>query len=157
MKPTTRRLGRGLGAFLDFGPSGEDGAAFVSGAITADATSILETSVASPGRPRGPVPAIARQPVPAPVPVAAPVAAAPAPVEDESLFIDEYIDDFVDVVVPIPAAAPEPVTAPAPVAAPAPAAPVVTRIAPEPQPIAADDNVFIDDVVAPLSFDVDLE
>jgi hypothetical protein len=159
MKPTTRRLGRGLGAFLDFGPSGADGAAFVPDAIRADATSILETSVAPPARALAPV--VVRQPAPAPAPVSppAPVAApaspriadVPPPELDDSVFIDVYIDD---VVAPLPVAAP----APAPVVVPAPAA---TRIAPAPPPEpppAADDNVFIDDVVAPLSFgDVDLE
>ena len=166
MKPTTRRLGRGLGAFLDFGPSGEDGAAFVSGAITADATSILETSVASPVRAPAPAPAVARQPAPAPVPVPAPAAPvtprfvpAPPPVADEPEFIDDvFFDDVMEQpTVAAPVTAPAPVAAPVPVVAPAPVAQAPTRLPPEPPP-ATDDDVFIDDVVAPLSFgDIDLE
>jgi hypothetical protein len=132
MKPPTRRLGRGLGAFLDFGPAGEDGAAFVAESLASDAESILETSAEA--RPA---------PAPAPAPPARVVAAA-APV------------------VPAPPPAARIVTPPpAPPAQPAAAPPVVPVAAPAPPPAPpalADEGVFIDDVVVALTFtDVELE
>ena len=104
MKPAARRLGRGLGAFLDFGPAGDDGAAHVSEVIGApEATSILETSAPAPkpSPPPKPVPPALRpaaRPVPAaaappsppkPVP-AAPQAAKPA-AEEEPAYVDEEV------------------------------------------------------------------
>jgi hypothetical protein len=114
MKPAARRLGRGLGAFLDFGPAGEDGAAFVSEAIEARAPSVLETSAtpvapaapSPPAPPRAapppapPPPAAARPqsaPVPAPAPAPAPRASAPAAPAAPAIASDEpaFVDDVV--------------------------------------------------------------
>jgi hypothetical protein len=169
MKTPARRLGRGLGAFLDFDPKGDDGEAFVEDAI-GGAASVLQTSTTSaetaPSRivvpaARAPAPAVA-SPVaapqsvgraPAPPPPAPrvtvpppPPAAEPAP---EFAFVDDVFvtgDEFVSE--PEPAAPP-----PAPrVAAPAPPP------APAPEPVS--DSAFLDDeiVVTGISFpEVDLE
>jgi hypothetical protein len=114
MKPTTRRLGRGLGAFLDFAPAGEDGAARVGEMIaSAEATSVLETSAPRPPVRSAVVQVVATvvvtAPAPlspaAPAPVAAPVERAPppiakaapvapvdeAPVLDDALFLDDVV------------------------------------------------------------------
>ena len=116
MTTPSRRLGRGLGAFLDFGPADGDGAARVFDAIAAaEAKSILETS--------------AQVAPPKPVPVAA----KPQPV---------------------------PVTAKQSPVAPPKSVPVAPKPAPAPvpEPPAADDSAFIDDIVVGLSFpDVELE
>ncbi len=96
MKPPVRRLGRGLGAFLDFGPAGEDGTAYVADALDARGASVLETSEA-------PVPVV--RPEPRQVPVAAPPrAAAPAPAPappppspppaDDRGFVDDVVLDL---------------------------------------------------------------
>jgi hypothetical protein len=93
MKPTTRRLGRGLGAFLDFGPAGEGGAAYASESPAAETTSILETSVAPPApTPRAPVPAPVRTPAPV-APPAKQVAPPPplAVAADDCAFIDDLV------------------------------------------------------------------
>jgi hypothetical protein len=87
MKPPVRRLGRGLGAFLDFGPAGEDGTAFVADALTARGASVLETSA-----PATPVPR--PEPRPAPVAVAArpSIVAPPAPPPpDDRPFVDDVV------------------------------------------------------------------
>ena len=82
MKSPTRRLGRGLGAFLDLRPVGEDGAAFVSDSRTAETASILDASVAPPEpSPPAPVPRAAKPIAPTPPPVAA----------DECGFIDDLV------------------------------------------------------------------
>lgn len=93
MKPPARRLGRGLGAFLDFAPADETGATRVSDVIAdAQATSVLETSnAASP--PPAPI-----APTPRAVPVPPPPAPAPAPraepVAEPSAFVDEVVLDL---------------------------------------------------------------
>ncbi len=101
MKAPARRLGRGLGAFLDFGEPDEDGAARVERVIAAaDAPSVLETSANGP--PPKPAPrAAVPKPVPPPParvdPPAAPPAAAPpvpkptAPAADDAAFIDDVV------------------------------------------------------------------
>ena len=89
MKSTTRRLGRGLGAFLDFGPAGEDGAAFVADSLAAETTSILETSAAVPPPP-APVPAPARVLLP-PAKLIAPPPPPPLHEADDRAFIDEFV------------------------------------------------------------------
>ena len=115
MKPSTRRLGRGLGAFLDFGPEGQEASAYVPGGTSDEAKSVLETSTQSPAPPaERPVPPPApvlraiSSPTPAPVPVrvAPPATPAPAPVvrrvepepeqapragAEDSPFIDEIV------------------------------------------------------------------
>jgi len=147
MKPSTRRLGRGLGAFLDFGPAGDDGRTQVSDVISSEsATSVIETSG----------PAATRVPAPPPVARAPVVAAARALAPTQSTL-------------PLraPAQAPSPALAPAPrpVAAPLLASerPVVAP-APAPAPAAAqpepvdDDCAFVDDIVVGLTFpDVELD
>jgi hypothetical protein len=85
MKPPARRLGRGLGAFLDFGPASEDGAARVADAL--ETTSVLETSETPPPV----VPTPPAKVVAAPVPVVVAVPAAAAPVEEGCLFVDEVV------------------------------------------------------------------
>src|SRR6516225_3027699 len=94
MKSPSRRLGRGLGAFLDFGPADEDGAARIEGVLAAaDATSIIETSAEPVPRKHSPTETPARRPV---TTVAPPIAAAPAPVAvaPEPAFVDDVL--FVD-------------------------------------------------------------
>ena len=89
----TRRLGRGLSAFLDFEPAGDDGAARVSDVITApEATSVLETSTAAPPRivtVAPPTKLSAPPAVAAPAPVAVPEPVPPA--DDEAAFIDDLV------------------------------------------------------------------
>ena len=89
MKPSTRRLGRGLGAFLDFGPAGQEASAYLPGAAGDEAQSVLETSTQHPtaaaDRPvtaPAPAPRTALAPAPAQVPVrvAPPLATPPTPV-----------------------------------------------------------------------------
>jgi hypothetical protein len=76
MKPGAKRLGRGLGAFLDFGPEGDEGGAYVPVAASEDSTSVLETSTpaAAPAPAKAPA-----APVPAPSPPPAPRLTAPPP------------------------------------------------------------------------------
>lgn len=133
MRTPSRKLGRGLGAFLDFGPAEGDGAARVSDAIGGkETTSVLETS--APAAPK-PAPAAAK-PAPAPPPaVVATTALAPTPPPALPVIV-----------------APSP--PPAPVVPPPPAPPVP---APPPAPV-ANDSPFIDDEVVGLTFpDVELE
>src|SRR5262245_54051662 len=112
MKPPARRLGRGLGAFLDFDPAGDDGEAFIEDGIRG-ATSVLKTSTpaaelvsarAAPlaacmpvktAAPRASAPVAAPPAPPPPAPgVAAPappvVVREPEPVQ-EMLFVDDEI------------------------------------------------------------------
>src|SRR5262245_28162847 len=111
MKQPTRRLGRGLGAFLDFDPAGDDGEAFIEDGIRG-AASVLKTStpaaelVSARAAPlaaftpvRGAAPA-ARTPAPAAAPPTPRVSAPPAPVAarepdpepiQEMLFVDDEI------------------------------------------------------------------
>ena len=159
MKSPSRRLGRGLGAFLDFGPADEDGAARIEGVLSAaDATSIIETSAEPVPRKHSPTETRTRRPAP-PVapPPAAPAAAAvvttPAPTP-EPVFVDDVL--FVDepVVVSGPIVVREPVAVVQPVAPPAPA-PAPLR---ESAPVVDDSSLFVDDVVGGLAFpDVELE
>jgi hypothetical protein len=94
MKPPVRRLGRGLGAFLDFGPAGEDGTAFVADALGGSGASVLETSAPAP------VPAPPRlDPRPAPSAVSprpsivAPAAPPPVPsAADDAAFVDDVVE-----------------------------------------------------------------
>jgi hypothetical protein len=110
MKSSSKRLGRGLGSFLDFGPADEDGTARVERVIASqDATSVLETSAQSAARrsppptPAKPAAAVAPRVAVAPAPVApppppaasappAPAPAAPALVVDDALFIDDVVE-----------------------------------------------------------------
>lgn len=96
MKPPVRRLGRGLGAFLDFGPAGEDGTAFVADALEARGASVLETS--APAAPPAPAPAPPPQPRPAPVAPTPQASVAVAPVarpdspRDDRAFVDDVVE-----------------------------------------------------------------
>jgi hypothetical protein len=158
MKPPARRLGRGLGAFLDFDPKGDDGEAFVEDAI-GGAASVLQTSTTSaetaPSRivvpaARAAAPAAAAPAPPPPAPRVTvpppPPAAEPAP---EFAFVDDVFvtgDEFVS--------EPEP---PAPPPAPRVAAPAPPP-APAPEPVS--ESGFLDDdiIVTGISFpEVDLE
>lgn len=160
MKPPARRLGRGLGAFLDFDPKGDDGEAFVEDAI-GGATSVLQTSTnsaetnpvrAAPTVARVAAPAAAAAVAPPPAPrVTAPPPPPPAPEpEPEFAFIDDVIvtdEEFV--------AEPEP----APVA-PQPAPRAAAPAPPPPPPVdeSAPDSAFLDEeIVTGISFpEVDL-
>jgi len=109
MKSPSRRLGRGLGAFLDFGPEGDDGATRVERAVAAgDATSVLETSAQTPVPPSPPARPAPTKPVAAPAaaapvtppvaipPAAKPVAPAPPPAPVvQDMQDDAFIDDVV--------------------------------------------------------------
>jgi hypothetical protein len=167
MKSPSRRLGRGLGAFLDFGPADEDGAARIEGVLSAgDATSVIETSAAPVPRkhspvakpaPRSVVPAVAAAaPTPAPAPVAAAAVVAPAP--EEPLFDDEFVVAdglFGDAE---PAAAEVTAVAEVPAVPKAPVVAVQEPVAAAEPATVVDDSVFIDDVVGGLAFpDVELE
>ena len=57
MKQSARRLGRGLGAFLDFGPAGGETAAYAPGTAEEGAKSVLETSAPAPRPAQPPAPA----------------------------------------------------------------------------------------------------
>ena len=170
MKTPARRLGRGLGAFLDFDPAGDDGEAFIEDALGGAKASVIQTSTTSADAlPRRAPPVAARTPAPAAAP---PVPAAPPPVqrvvvppppppvevrEPELPFFDDVIvtdisfDDDVPVeVAPSPppqrAVVPEP-----PRAASAPPPP------PEREPVCH--SGFVDDeIVTGIAFpEVDLE
>ncbi len=81
MKPPARRLGRGLGAFLDFGPVGPDGVARLPEASA--------ESAAAP--PPAPAPAAPPAPEPPPSPVAPPPVAETPAAPDESSFDDDMV------------------------------------------------------------------
>jgi hypothetical protein len=170
MKPPARRLGRGLGAFLDFDPAGDDGEAFIEDAI-GGAASVLQTSTTAaetvPARAaapaaRAPAPVAVRAPEP-PAPVREAVRERPPEPAEEAGFVDDEIVTGISLSAAVPVAPPPAPRAPAPVPAvavraPEPPAPVrdsVRESPPEPE----EKPAFLDDeIVTGISFpEVDLE
>ncbi len=150
-----RRLGRGLGSFLNFAPAGEDGAPHVVEALTDPAaTSILSVSTLPPPEapapaPRRPAPVPPPPPPPAPPPprVQQPVAVRETvPVQTQLVFVDEIVvTDFVEAPV-----------AEVPPPSPPPPPPVPVRVAQAPAQAPAEPA--FDDMVVGLSFpDIELE
>jgi hypothetical protein len=178
MKTPARRLGRGLGAFLDFDPAGDDGEAFIEDAIGGAKASVIQTSTTSADLPVRAAPVAARAPAPAapppPAPAAPPpvarvpvprVAVPPAPPaevrEPELPFFDDVIvtdisfeDEAVELAPPPPpqrVAVPEPPRAVAPPPPPPPPPPPAR--APE-NPSGFLDEEFVTGIAFP---EVDLE
>ncbi len=159
MKNPGRRLGRGLGAFLDFDPAGDDGAAFIADALNGGTKPLLQTSTTSgEAKPVRVAPPAARAPAPvAPPPAPRVIVPPPVPLPEpqpEFEFVDDVIvtdDEFVLEPEPAPAA-----PTPAPRAA-APAPPPPPPPAPAPEPVS--ESSFLDEeIVTGIAFpEVDLE
>ena len=170
MKTPARRLGRGLGAFLDFDPAGDDGEAFIEDAIGGSKSSVLQTSTtsgdtvparAAPSPSRAPA-SVAQQPAaaappPAPRVTVPPPPPAEEPASDSPFFDDEIVADlsFVDDTLEAPAPpAPPPVAARVAVPDPQRAAPA----SPAPAQAASESGFLDDEVVTGIAFpEVDLE
>ena len=122
MKTPARRLGRGLGAFLDFDPAGDDGEAFIEDALGGAKASVIQTSTtpadavlsrAALVAARTPAPVAPPPPAPAAPPPAPRITVPPAPQpadvrEPELPFFDDVIVTDISFDDDVPELAPPP-------------------------------------------------